>query len=63
MFEDYPDVLSSKDVMEMLDISKELLYKLIKSNRLPAYRIGNKNWSFNKKDIIEHLDAMGKVRR
>ena len=62
MFEDYPDVLSSRDVMQMLNLSKEVLYKLIKANRLPAYRIGNKNWSFNKKDIVAQLDALGKIR-
>ena len=59
MLENYPDILCSKDVMKILDISKELLYKLIKAKRLPCYRIGGKDWRFNKEALIAHLHSLG----
>ena len=55
MLEDYPDILNSYEVMEILAISKNPLYKLIHSNKLPAYRIGKRVWRFNKKSLIEYL--------
>ena len=58
MLKDYPDILNSKQVMEILDISKEFLYKLIKSKRLPCYRIGNKDWRFNKAELIAHIKSL-----
>ena len=57
MFNDYPDILTSKEVMEILAISKELLYDLIKTKQIPAYKLGKKEWRFNKADLIECLTA------
>lgn len=55
MLEEYPDVLNTKEVMEILDITKNLLYELIHSNTIPAIRIGKKQWRINKEDLIKYL--------
>lgn len=55
MLDEYPDVLNTGEVMEILDITKNLLYKLIHTNQLPAYRIGVKKWRINKSSLIEYL--------
>ena len=60
MLEEYPDILTTKEVMEILAISKELLYKLIHAERLPAYRLGGKSWRINKASLIEHLISLEK---
>ncbi|MDR1701054.1 MAG: helix-turn-helix domain-containing protein [Lachnoclostridium sp.] len=49
------DVLTSKEVMEILDISKETLYKQIKWGRIPAFKVDNKSWRFNKKQFIDKV--------
>ena len=55
MLEEYPDILNTREVMEILDITKNLLYRLIHTNQLPAYRIGKKKWRINKNSLIEYL--------
>ena len=60
MLKDYPDVLTAKDAMKILSISKELLYDLINSKQLPAYRLGKKSWRINKESLINYLIALEK---
>ena len=55
MLEEYPDGLNTKEGMEILDITKNLLYKLIHTKQIPAYRIGTKKWRINKNSLIEYL--------
>ena len=38
---DYPDVLSTKDAMEILQISDKTLYRLLHSGQLKSIRIRN----------------------
>lgn len=58
MLENYPDVLTSRDIMEILNIDKSLLYELLQSRQIPAYRIGNKKWRVNKDSFIEYLKRL-----
>lgn len=58
MLNEYPDVLNTKEVMEILDITKNLLYRLIYTNQLPAYRIGSKKWRINKTSLIDYLYSL-----
>ena len=54
----YPDILTPKEVMEILSISKNTLYYLIREERLPAFRLGKRNWRFRKEDIQFYLTNM-----
>jgi excisionase family DNA binding protein len=59
MLDRYPDVLSSKEVMEILDISKVLLYEMIREKKLKAYKVG-REWRYNKNTLIKNLIALEK---
>lgn len=55
MLETYPDVLTLNETLEILGISRNMLYDLIHSGTLPAYRLGKKIWRVNKPDLILYL--------
>ena len=55
MLEEYPDVLNTCEVMEILDITKNLMYKLIHENEIRAFRVGGRRWRVNKDDLIDYL--------
>jgi len=55
MLEDYPDVLSINETIEILGISRNLLYDLIHSGTIPAFRLGEKIWRINKPVLISYL--------
>jgi len=42
MFHDYPDVVTVKQLQEMLQISKPTVYMLLRENEIPHRRIGVK---------------------
>lgn len=56
MMEDYPDVLTPHEVMEILGIGKNLLYQLMQEGTIPAFRLGKKMWRVLKKDLIEYVE-------
>ena len=58
MFEEYPDVLNTNEVMQILDIAKNTLYELIHKGELPAFRIGKKKWRINKESLIKYLHGL-----
>jgi len=55
MLEKYPDVLTPQEVMEILGIGKNLVYKLLKDGTIPAKRIGDKVYRITKKDLIQYI--------
>lgn len=56
MLDDYPDILTPREAMEILGIRKNLLYSLIKEGKLPAKRVGGKLWRIAKKDIVRFIE-------
>ena len=40
MFENYPDIVSIKDMMKMLCVGKSSAYSLLKNNQIPHMLIG-----------------------
>lgn len=56
MLNNYPDVLTINDTMEILGVSRNLLYDLIHNGMIPAYRLGEKVWRINKIDLIMFLN-------
>ena len=55
MLFNYPDILTGKEVMELLSISKNTLYHLIRSEQLPAFRLGKRCWRFRREDLERYL--------
>ena len=58
MLHGYPDVLTPREVREILSVSKNTLYRLIREERLPAFRLGRRSWRFRKEDIRFYLMNM-----
>lgn len=51
---DYPDVLTIVDVMEILQISRPTVYKLIQKNEIASRKIGSQ-YRIKKTSVEEYL--------
>jgi len=49
--------LSVKDVAEILTISKKTVYRMIKNETIPCFRVGGQ-WRFDRKEIASWLEDM-----
>ena len=63
---DNQDILTVKELCELLRIHSSTLYKLLRQGKIPSFRIG-KEWRF-RKDVItrwlsEKSAGVGKVRK
>jgi len=54
MFKDYPDVLTVKDLQQMLGIGKNLAYELVSKRTIPHVKMGRKI-IIAKISVIEYL--------
>lgn len=54
MLENTPDVLTLKDLQNLLQIGKNTALKLVHSNVITAHMIAGK-WLFFKKDVEEYI--------
>ena len=56
VFNNYPEILTPRDLMEMLNLSKTTVYAMLNNHIIPAYRVGcGKKWRINKCDLEEYL--------
>jgi excisionase family DNA binding protein len=49
------EVLTVKEVCELLQVHQSTVYKLIKEGRIPAFRIGS-DWRFLKDRIVRWME-------
>ena len=49
-----PEVLTVKEVCELLQLHQSTVYKLIKEGKIPAFRIGS-DWRFQKNQIVHWI--------
>lgn len=54
MLNKYKDILSVKDLCEILDIGKNTAYRLLKNGDIKSIRIGNK-YKIPKRYLLEYL--------
>lgn len=54
MFESYPDIVSVKQMQEMLCVSKNVAYDLIKDGRIGTIKIG-RVYRIPKKNIVKFV--------
>ena len=54
MFPDYPDIVTVKQLREMLGISRQLAYELINDGKLQAIKIGN-SFKIPKVSVINYV--------
>lgn len=57
MLNEYKDYLNTKQVCEILGISKSALLRYLKEGIIPGVKIGKKRiWRIKKKDVIDYMD-------
>ena len=54
MFTSYPDLVTIKQLTKMLDIGVTLAYRLVKSNTIPALKVG-REYKIPKRNVIAYL--------
>lgn len=55
MFENYNDVLTVAEVMEVLYCGKNTVYEILNSGELAGFRIGH-TWKIPKASIIDYIE-------
>ena len=58
MLEEYPDILTPQEAMEIFGIGRNLFYKLLKNGRIPAKRVGRKIWRIAKSNLLLYLTTI-----
>ena len=56
MFENYDDILTVTDVMELLYVGKNTVYALLGSGELKGFRIG-KTWRIPRAALVEYIEG------
>lgn len=54
MLEYYPDVLSVRDLMEILGCGKASCYFLLHNGIIPSFRVGNR-FKVSKESVLEYI--------
>ncbi len=56
MWEDnYPDILSIKEVCELLKIGKNQVYQLLNTGELKGFKVGSKSWKIPRESIDDYI--------
>jgi excisionase family DNA binding protein len=56
--QEYPPVLTVREVMQILAIGKDLIYRLIKNGEIKAGKVGQKKYRIQRADLIHYLDNL-----
>ena len=60
MLDNYPDVLSFRQVMEITHVGRNLLLRLLNSGEIPAFKMGN--FEGLQQDLIQYMSPMSVSR-
>lgn len=55
IFKEYPDIVGIKELRKMLNIGKNLAYKIISKGEIPSKKIG-RDIKIKKSDIIKYIN-------
>lgn len=53
---EYPEVMNIEEVADLLRVSNQTVYNLVKSGKLPATKVG-REWRFSRTKILELLEG------
>ncbi len=56
LLKDYPDILDIKDIMQIFHIGLNSAYKLVKSGKIHAHRIG-RSYKIPKCCVIDYIQS------
>ena len=54
MFNEYEDIMTVEDVMEVLHVGKNRVYELLSEQKLSGFRMG-RPWKIPKESVIEYV--------
>ncbi len=60
MLNEFPDILTTEEVCEVLRVGYNALYDLLQSGKLKAYRNGSL-WRIPKQSVIEYIIEQSKL--
>ena len=55
MLEQYTDVLTVADLQKILGIGRNMVYTLLQSGKISAFRVGQKKWRIPKASVLRYL--------
>lgn len=58
VFKDYPDVLTVKQVSDLMGVSTKTVYKLIKTNSLSCLKVG-REFRIPKVNLMQYMKVLG----
>ena len=56
MLSEYPDIMTVREAMDALGVSKSTIYGLIQNHKIPAFRLGEKLWRIRKDSLLNYLN-------
>ena len=62
MLEQYEDVLSVRELQEILNIGRNSAYALMQSGAIPSFRVGKK-WRVSKDAVLHYLGQWKNQKR
>lgn len=60
MLNEYSEILTVEDVMEMLNIGKNAAYDLFRSGEIKCFRLKNR-WKVPKQAVIDYINNQSKL--
>lgn len=57
-FSDYPDIVTPKEIQDMLRIGRNTVYELLRSGEIKSLRVGKK-YIIPKSSVIKYLQTGG----
>lgn len=60
MFEEYPEMMSPKEAMKALGISKNTMYKRIKTGEIKSTKVGKKLIRIRRKELANYVERSSK---
>ena len=61
MLDDYDDYLTPLGAAYVLNVSLTTIYKLIRTQQLPAFKLGPKLWRIYKQSLVDYLQNVRHV--
>lgn len=55
MLDQYNDVLTVRDLQEILGIGRNMVYRMLQSGQIAGIRIGQKKWRIPKTAVLDFL--------
>ena len=57
------DILIADEAAKLLRVSKQRIYELVRTNKIPTIRIGERQFRFSKQALERWLENGGNVKR